>query len=351
MNNKRWITALLLLTLSTPTMAASALQTSLYDAYNKLSPQFTDLASGMSLIAGIGAMIYVCTRIYRQILLEEPVNFYPLVKPIAISLVLALYPGFLGVVNGIMAVPSNYTAALVGDSNETLEKLLTQDLIETDAYKYYMGDYGFGDYGSWVEDNKVETSGPFGVFSMMNFAGEMMLFQLKGYARMFMYEIVSLMYYTASVCIDAARIFFLLILSLLGPIAIALSMFENFSSSLTGWLTRYIHVSLWLPVANVYGFLINEIQINLINGALVQINASGTSSVNSTDMAMLVFLLFASIGYFTIPSVASWIVHPGHGGSGAMKQVNFLGNAAASAVGAATGAAGAAVALKAAGRS
>ncbi|MEQ9441003.1 MAG: hypothetical protein RIG62_18315 [Cyclobacteriaceae bacterium] len=337
MTRKIWVTSLGLLLLCTPTMAASALQDSLYNAYNKLSPQFSAIASGMSLVAGLGAMIYVCIRIYRQILMEEPINFYPLVKPILISLALALYPGLLSIVNAVMAVASNYTASLVGESNETLERMLTQDLVETDAWKHYMGNFGFGDYGSWVEDNEIETSGPFGIFSMMNFAGEQMLFQFKGYARMLMFDVVSLLYYTASVCIDAARIFFLLILSLLGPIAIALSLFESFSSSLTGWLTRYIHVSLWLPVANLYGFLINEIQISLIDGALVQLNDSGTSSVDSTDMAMLVFLLFAAVGYFTIPSVASWIVHPGHGGSAAMKQVNFLGNTASAAAGAAMG--------------
>lgn len=180
MTRKIWVASLGLLLLSTPTYAASALQDSLFDAYSKLSPQFSDIAKGMSLVAGLGAMIYVCIRIYRQILMEEPVNFYPLVKPILISFALAMYPGLLGIVNAVMAIPSNYTASLVGDSNETLERMLTQDLVETDAWKHYMSNFGFGDYGSWVEDNEIETSGPFGIFTMMNFAGNKCSFSLRG---------------------------------------------------------------------------------------------------------------------------------------------------------------------------
>jgi hypothetical protein len=48
----------------------------------------------------------------------------------------------------------------------------------------------------------------------------------------------------AALVIDTIRTFFLIVLSILGPIAFAISVWDGFQSTLTQWLTRYISVSL-----------------------------------------------------------------------------------------------------------
>lgn len=356
---------LLLLSLDMYAAAGSgmlSMRDSLYKAYDDLFPFFTKISGGMSLIAGFGAMLYVFARAYKMLMLAEPFDVYPILKPFGIGFLLIFYPGFLSIINTIGDLPVNYTNALVGESNQTIEVLLNKKMQETDAWKWYNSNDGWGDYGSWVEDNDIDTGiiGENHIPAFLNFAGEQMKFQVKTYMKEFLFTTLSIFYYGCSLLIDVARMFFLLVLGFLGPLAIALSMFDVFSGSLTGWLTRYAHVYLWLPVANIYAFLINSIQINIIQKSIVQIQADGSSVFDSTDMAMLVFLFFAALGYFTIPSVASWIVSPGAGGMGrAMNQVNAVPNAAGAAAGTASamvlagaaGAAGAKVASGAAGSS
>jgi len=312
---------------------------SLYKAYNDLFPFFSQVAGGMGLVAGLGALLYVFYRVYKMLMLAEPFDIYPILKPFGIGLLLIFYPGFISLINTIGDLPVNYTNALVGKTNQTIEVLLNKKMRETSAWKWYYNNDGWGDYGSWVEDNDIDTGiiGEKHIPAYLNFAGEQLMFQVKTYMKEFLFTTLSILYYGCSLLIDVARTFFLLVLGFLGPIAIALSMFDVLSGSLIGWLTRYIHVYLWLPIANIYGFLINSIQINIIQKSIVQIQTDGSSVFDGTDMAMLVFLFFAALGYFTIPSVASWIVSPGHGGMGrAMNQVNTLPNAAGAAAGTAS---------------
>jgi conjugative transposon TraJ protein len=313
---------------------------SLYKAYNDLYPHFSTVAGGMGLIAGFGSLVYVFVRAYKMLMLAEPFDVYPILKPFGMGLLLIFYPGFLSLINGVGSIPVNFTNALVGETNETIEVLLNRKLQETSAWKWYNSNDMWGSYGAWVEDNDIDTGviGEKHITAFAQFAGEQMKFQVKTYAREILFMILSVFYYGCSLLIDVARIFFLLVLGFLGPVAIALSMFDIFSGSLMGWLTRYAHVYLWLPVANIYGFLINSIQINLIQESIVQIETDGTSVFDGADMAMLAFLFFAALGYFTIPSVSSWIVSPGAGGMGrAMNSVNALPNAASAATGAVVG--------------
>jgi conjugative transposon TraJ protein len=313
---------------------------SLYKAYNDLFPHFNTVAGGMGLIAGFGALLYVFVRAYKMLMLAETFDVYPILKPFAIGLLLIFYPGFLGLINGIGNIPVNFTNALVGETNQTIEVLLNKKLQETNAWKWYNTNDMWGSYGAWVEDNDIDTGviGENHITAFAQFAGEQMKFQIKTYAREILFMILSVFYYGCSLLIDVARIFFLLVLGFLGPVAIAFSMFDVFSGSLVGWLTRYAHVYLWLPIANLYGFLINSIQINLIQESIVQIETDGSSVFDGADMAMLAFLFFAALGYFTIPSVASWIISPGAGGMGrAMNSVNALPNAASAATGAIVG--------------
>ena len=344
---KAWATAALLL-LNLPAWAQESLRTNLYDAYQQLIPFTRNISDGVSLIAGIGSLIYLFTRVYKMLALEEQFDVIPLLKPFGIGLLLIFYPGLLALINGICSIPTNFTNALVGESSATVEQLINSDIKETPGWKWYIGDsnpgnYGnYGNYDAWLEDNSMEEEGWFGISSMIQFSGERMEFVAKQLIRDFAYELSSILFFVASLSIDLARIFFLIVLSMMGPFSIAISLFDITSGSIATWLTRYVHIYLWLPVANIYGFLINQIQINMIQDSFVQMAADGSSTLNTTDLGYIVFLLFAACGYLTIPSVTAWIVAPGHQGAAAMRQANMVGAAA----GAVAGSAGASIAYE-----
>ena len=321
--------------LSVPSWAEiTGLRKAVYDTYDKISPTFDLLANGMSLLAGLGSLLYVAIRVYQMLMVEEEFSVRPILKPFCIGLLLMFYPGVINMLNVVGSIPTNYTNALVGESNVLLEDLIYRKVTETEGWKWYMGPSGMGDYDSWVKDNDVD-SGPLGISAWMNFQGERIEFIFKQQLREFVFVIASIMFYVAALSVDGARVFFLTMLGLLGPMSIALSIFDFWSGSLVTWMTRYIHVYLWLPVANVYGFFINNIQITLIRGSFVEVAEGGSSTFSTTDLGMVVFMIFAALGYMTIPSVASWIVAPGHQGAAAMSQVNRIGTTMAAAMGAA----------------
>lgn len=56
---------------------------------------------------------------------------------------------------------------------------------------------------------------------------------------------------------------------------------------------------------------------------LSQVQATGDTFFSRTDMSYLIFMIIGIIGYFTVPSVANYIVHAG-GGSALNQKINSL---------------------------
>jgi conjugative transposon TraJ protein len=117
---------------------------------------------------------------------------------------------------------------------------------------------------------------------------------------------LELAYQSAALVINTIRTFFLIILSIIGPISFGFAIWPGFEGTLTNWFSRYINVFLWLPVANIFGAIIAKIQVMMLNIDINQIQTGG--DLESADMAYMIFLVIAIAGYFTVPSVASWIV-------------------------------------------
>src|SRR5690625_6492904 len=77
-------------------------------------------------------------------------------------------------------------------------------------------------------------------------------------------NLLEILFQAAALVIDTIRTFFLIVLSILGPIAFAISVWDGFQSTLTQWLTRYISVYLWLPVSNLFSAMLSNIQSLII---------------------------------------------------------------------------------------
>ena len=69
-------------------------------------------------------------------------------------------------------------------------------------------------------------------------------------------SLLELLFAAASLLIDTVRTFFLVVLSILGPIAFAFSVWDGFQSTLSQWFTRYISVYLWLPVSDLFSCML-----------------------------------------------------------------------------------------------
>jgi len=131
----------------------------------------------------------------------------------------------------------------------------------------------------------------------------------------------------AALCIDTIRTFKLIVLSILGPFVFGLSIFDGFQHTLRQWLARYVNVFMWLPVANIFGAITAKIQLNMMQLQL----ASGNTDpfFADTNTAYLMFLAIAIVGYFTVPSIAGYIVQVG--GHALSRKTSALASAAVSA--------------------
>ena len=122
----------------------------------------------------------------------------------------------------------------------------------------------------------------------------------KGWLMKGLAYILELAFAAAAVVIDALRTFYLVVLSILGPLAFAIAVFDGFQSSLTNWLSKYVSIYLWLPISDLFSAIIARLQIL----ALQQETTSGTA-------VTLIFMVIGICGYMCIPSISTGIVETG----------------------------------------
>ena len=141
--------------------------------------------------------------------------------------------------------------------------------------------------------------------------------------KMFISTLLEILYYAAALCIDCMRTFHLVILAILGPLVFALAVYDGFQHTLAIWFARYINIYLWLPIANLFGTMIGKVQTGMLRLDISQIQQGQEGMFSSTDLAYLVFMIVGIIGYFSIPSIANYVVHAS-GGSAIMSKANSL---------------------------
>ena len=164
------------------------------------------------------------------------------------------------------------------------------------------------------------------------------MYNMKKGIRDFFREILELMFQAAALVIDTIRTFFLVVLAILGPIAFAISVWDGFQSTLTQWICRYIQVYLWLPVSDMFSTILAKIQVLMLQSDIERMQADPNFSLDSSDGVYIVFMIIGIIGYFTIPTVAGWIIQAGGMGSYG-RNVNQTAGRAGSMAGSVAGAA------------
>ena len=110
--------------------------------------------------------------------------------------------------------------------------------------------------------------------------------------------------------IDTLRTFFLIVLSILGPLAFAISVYDGFQSTLTQWISRYISIYLWLPVSDLFSSVLARIQTLMLQKDIQELSDPNFIPDGSSTV-YVIFMIIGIVGYFTIPTVASWIVSAG----------------------------------------
>ena len=281
--------------------------------YDEMMPLCEDMAGVAKGIAGLGALFYVAYRVWQSLAHAEPIDVFPMLRPFAIGLCIMFFPTVvLGTLSGVLSPIVQGTAKMLEaetlDMNEYREQ---KDKLEYEAMKrnpetaYLVSNEEF--------DKQLEELGwsPDDLVTMAGMYIERSMYQMKKGVRDFFRELLELQFQAAALVIDTLRTFFLVVLSILGPIAFAISVWDGFQSTLTQWICRYVQVYLWLPVSDMFSTILAKIQVLMLQSDIERMQADPNFSLDSSDGVYIVFMIIGIIGYFTIPTVSGWIIQAG----------------------------------------
>jgi conjugative transposon TraJ protein len=320
------------------TSSLQGMQPILNNVYNEMIPMCSNLIGAAQGIAGFAALWYIASRVWRQIANAEPLDFYPLLRPFALGMAVMLFPMVISLMNGIMQPIVSATGAMVTDSNNSIALLLKQkeDAIKnSSSYQMYVGDDGNGDRDKWYkyahpDDPNDQHEGTFSSLGNdVKFMMDKASYNFKNSIKEWMSEILQVIYAAAILCINTIRTFYLIVLAILGPLVFGFSVFDGLQHTLSQWVARYINIFLWLPIANIFGSIIGKVQQQMLQLDISQIQSAGDTFFSPTDTCYLIFLCIGIVGYFSVPSVANYVIHA-HGGNGLLSKVNNVASTAVS---------------------
>jgi conjugative transposon TraJ protein len=325
------------------------LQKVLDQLYTEMLPLCSELIGVGRGLAGFAATWYIASRVWGHISRAEPVDFYPLFRPFVIGFSVLIFPSVIALLNGVLQPTVNATTQMVTNSDQAIAVLLKQkeDAIKkTTIWQMYVGETGSGDRDKWYsythpDDPGADNEGWFeSIGNDIKFAMAKASYNFRNSIKEWMSEVLHILYLAAALCVNTIRTFYLVVLAILGPLVFGLAVFDGLGHTLMIWVARYINIFLWLPVANIFGSIIGKVQEKMISLDIQQISQTGDSFFSSTDTAYLIFMIIGIIGYFTVPSVANYIVHAGGGNALLYKVNSVFSSSTSSAVQTVSGAAG-----------
>lgn len=311
---------------------------SLYDDMLPLSADMAAVAKGL---AGLGALFFVSIKVWQALSRAEPIDVYPLLRPFALGLCIMFFPTIvLGTINAVLSPIVYGTHSILEDQVLDLSALQAKkDLLEHEAMirnpetAYMVSDQEF--------DKKLDELGwsPSDIGTMAGMYMDRQTYQIEKIIKEWFRNLLEILFQAAALVIDTIRTFFLIVLSILGPIAFSISVWDGFQSTLTQWITRYISVYLWLPVADLFSSMLARIQ-SLIIERDIEMLEDPTFIPDTSNTVYIIFMIIGIVGYFTIPTVTGWIIQAGGAGNftrnvnqTAMKSGNIAGATAGSTAG------------------
>ena len=284
----------------------------LYDEMMPLCGNMTGVAKG---IAGLGALFYVAAKVWQSLARAEAIDVYPLLRPFALGLCIMFFPTFvLGTINTVLSPIVKGCSQLMEtqtfDMNEyraQKDRLEYEALMRSPETAYLASDEEF--------DRQLEELGwsPSDMVTMTGMYMDRAAYNIK----------------------KSVRDWFRELLEILFQAAFALSVYDGFQSTLTQWISRYISIYLWLPVSDLFSSVLARIQTLMLQKDIEQLSDPNFIPDGSSTV-YVIFMIIGIVGYFTVPTVAGWIVSAG-GTTAYNRNLTRAGALTGAAAGAATG--------------
>ncbi|MDR1898284.1 MAG: hypothetical protein LBR10_16015 [Prevotellaceae bacterium] len=264
------------------------------DIFNALSEKVDDIGSIAASVIGIGALFYFASKTWSALAKNEPIDIYPLLKPLVIVLLCLNFNSLvIAPMHYILAPFRTYTLKLLVDTkndtqayiDDVVDKAKEERKKKRDAEtRWWMK------FMAFVEDGATDLSANIGAYILK-----------------FILEVFSCAKYAIYIIMNFLRVFFLVILGMIGPIAFALSLFPSFENSLSNWFAKYVSIYLWAPICNVISLILDQAEF-VLTSTLLTGTAGGFVFM---AVMLLVFYIIGFYSYLSIPTIATWAVQGG----------------------------------------
>lgn len=305
------------------------------------------LSSTAQLICGIAALLYIGSKLWKSWAKGESIDFYSMLRPFAIGLVIIFFTGFTKVLDALVKpieVATEFVKESASDKMESsyAEYFETQKKMrEVQAQAQAKSKASEEKLSVWrtisknigeIKDNIVNSVGSLSdtIFKFLIDLGSMTV-DIFTMATVYFYKVY----------VVTAKI----VLVLIGPFALALSVIPGFEKNFKAWVAQYINISLYIPICNIIGF----VQTMIVSECLY---APGTSSMqaiidqttaestlvsidSNTIMVQICGMLLGIISimlYSHVPVFANWILR-GDGSGGLAAAFSVGGGLAATKIG------------------
>lgn len=291
---------------------ANAAITSIEEAadalFDTMLPEFSAFIAVGQAIGLIGALFYVFYRVWAHMARSEPVDIYPLLRPVVIAMILLAYPGLYG---GMV-----YLGRTLNDATQTMgasrrDEVEQQVVMNARTRIQNMGNTNAPPPVAPAQDNRswfqMVTDSVMGMANSVTSATvDAVNFVIDTTVNYVLMALFRLIYFIVIIGIKIISTYFLIILGIFGPLTVGLGCFDWFYASIAAWVGRVLHTLLWVPIANIYGFILDSFHLSSLNVEFQQIQ--GNPGMPSSPVANLLFYAVGIFGYLMVPKLATWVL-------------------------------------------
>ena len=110
-------------------------------------------------------------------------------------------------------------------------------------------------------ERQIEDLGwsPSDLKAMAGMAAERFKYQARQGVNNFLRSFLELLFQSVSLVLDTLRTFFLIVLSILGPVVRHIGV-RRFHNTMIQWICQYISIYLWLPISDLFSSVLARIQ-------------------------------------------------------------------------------------------
>jgi conjugative transposon TraJ protein len=264
-------------------------------AYTEVLAGMGNLGAVASAIAAIGASLYIGMRVLGHYARAESIDVFPLLRPFAIGFLVLNFTIVTDFINAMIKPVEVVTQNMVDIQTTRIEQL-EQMRLEKIQEKLNRLDEQQDDLSRWQ----------IGQYIALLIEKQRIYFSegLNQILKNFFYAL----FLAARLVILTTRAFFLIVLTIIGPLAFALAIFTGFQDSHLMWIARYVQISLWFPLANILGTIVTYLQGKVISLQVLELTNNVPDEAQSGELIYIVFMIIATLAYLTIPTIASYVI-------------------------------------------